>query len=80
MKVIKLADSYTVAAANYTLNGIADAAYILAAEFNLFYANTKILNEADATTRRGYLALCDVVRMALKIAMHTLAIEVVEEM
>lgn len=80
IKAIKLADSYTVAAANNTLNGIADAAYTLAAEFNLFYANTKILNEPNATARQGYLALCGVVQTALKIAMHTLAIEVVEEM
>jgi len=80
VKVIKLADSYLSAATNYTLNGIVDAAYALAAEFNLFYANTKILAEPDTEKRQSYLALCEVVRIALKAAMHTLAIEVVEEM
>ena len=80
MKAIKLADSFSVAAANYTLNSIADASYALAAEFNLFYANTKILSESDEVVRGGYLALCNVVRTALRIAMNTLAIEVVEEM
>jgi len=80
MKAIKLADAYSVAAVNYTLNGIVDAAYTLAAEFNLFYANTKILTEQDEVKRQGYLALCEVVRIALTLAMNTLAIEVVEEM
>jgi arginyl-tRNA synthetase len=80
MKAIKLADAYSAAAANYTLNGIVDAAYTLAAEFNLFYANTKILTEQDEVKRQGYLALCEVVRIALTLAMNTLAIEVVEEM
>lgn len=80
LKVIKLADSYVAAAANYTLNGIADSAYALAAEFNLFYANTKILNEQNNILRQSYLALCEVVRVALKIALNTLAIEIVDEM
>jgi len=79
-KTLKLADAYSVAAVNYTLNGIADAAYTLAAEFNLFYANTKILAEPDEVKRQGYLALCMLVKTALTLAMNTLAIDVVEEM
>jgi len=74
MKVIKLADSYTVSAQNYTLNGIVDAAYELAAEFNLFYANVKIADNPSA------LALCKVVKTALLFALDTLAIQPVDEM
>jgi len=80
IKTLKLADAYTVAAVNYTLNGIVDAAYTLAAEFNLFYANTKILTEPDEAKRQSYLALCSLVKTALTLAMNTLAIDVVEEM
>jgi len=79
-KVLTLADSYTAAAANYTLNGIVDTTFALASEFNLFYANTKILSEPDEGKKQNYLALCEVVRIALTAAMHTLAIETVEEM
>jgi len=80
MKVIKLADCYPAAAANYTLNGIADSAFALAAEFNLFYACTKILAEPDTRKRQGYLALCKIIKNALEFSMDTLAIDVVEEM
>ena len=80
IKTLKLADCYPAAAANYTLNGIVDAAFALAAEFNLFYANTKILTEPDADKRSGYLEICQIVKIALEFAMNTLAIDVVEEM
>lgn len=80
VKILKLADAYSTAVANYTLNGIVDAAYVLAAEFNLFYAGHKILSEPEETKRHSYLILCDVVRTALIASMNTLAIDVVEEM
>jgi arginyl-tRNA synthetase len=80
IKTIKLADAYSAAVVNYTLNGIVDAAYTLAAEFNLFYAGTRILSEPNEVKRQGYLTLCEVVKNALTIAMNTLAIEVVDEM
>jgi arginyl-tRNA synthetase len=80
IKLIKLADAYPVAAANYTLNGIVDAAFALAVEFNSFYADYNISREADAEKRAHALALCVLTRLALTQAMDTLAIEIVEEM
>ena len=80
IKVLKLADSYAVAAANYTMNGIADAAWALAAAFNVFYANTNILREQDKDIKNKNLSVCELVRVALKQAMHTLAIDIVNEM
>jgi arginyl-tRNA synthetase len=74
IKTIKLGDSYPAAAANYTLNGIVDAAFALAAEFNLFYAGHKILGDT------GHIALSKLVKIALEHAMNTLAIETVDEM
>lgn len=80
VKTLKLADAYPTAAINYTLNGIADAAYALAASFNLFYAHNSVLNAKDEITKQNNLALCASVRIALKFAMNTLAIDTVESM
>ena len=80
VSVCKLADSFATAAYNYTLNGITDASWALAAAFNLFYANTNILKETDVKTREGYIALCKLVRVSLVHAMDALAIETVEKM
>jgi len=74
MRIVKLADSYSTAASNYTLNGIIDAAYELAAAFNLFYANVKIADNPTA------LAIAKLVKTALLFALDTLAIEPVSEM
>lgn len=80
IKTLKLADAYPAAAANYTLNGIADAAYALASAFNLFYAHNSILNASDETTKQNNLALCTMTRIALEFAMNTLAIDTVSSM
>jgi len=74
IKAVKLADSYTIAAANYTLNGIVDAAYELAAAFNLLYANEKIADNPN------YLAITRLVRISILFALDTLAIKPVDEM
>jgi len=80
VKILKLCDAYPAAAANYTLNGITDAAWALAAAFNIFYGSVNILREQDKNVQMLYLSLCSAVRTALKYAMHTLAIDTVEEM
>ena len=73
VKVLKLADSYPAAAQNYTLNGLADAAYALAQAFNLFYANVKLLDSP-------YLPVAVLVKTALTFALDTLAIDTVDKM
>jgi arginyl-tRNA synthetase len=72
--VIKLADAYSEAAENYTLNGIADAAHNAAAKFNILYGQENIQNNP------GNLAAAALVRTALLFALNTLGIEPVDEM
>ena len=74
MSIIKLADSYNLATQNYTLNGIIDATYEVAAAFNLFYSQEKIADNEN------HLALARLVRMSLLFALDTLAIQPVDEM
>jgi arginyl-tRNA synthetase len=69
-----LADAYTTATETYTLNGIAESAYNLAAQFNLLYANENIQNSPQN------LATAHLVKSALTSALDTLAIEYVNEM
>jgi len=74
ISVVRLADSYPTAAANYTLNGLVDATYEVAAAFNLLYTKVTMSNDP------AYLALCELVRTALLFALDTLAIQPVDEM
>ena len=59
---------------------IANYAYALACDFNSFYHDYSILNEADAAVRNLRLALSSSVAKVIKQAMYLLGIEVPERM
>ena len=59
---------------------IANYAYALACDFNSFYHDYSILNEADAAVRNLRLALSASVAKVIKQAMYLLGIEVPERM
>ena len=59
---------------------IANYAYYLACDFNSFYHDYSILNEADANVRTMRLALSDAVAKVIRSAMALLGIEVPERM
>ena len=71
--IIRLAESFSGAAQNYTLNGIVDATYNLAQEFNNFYANHNII-------KGGHTELARLVKTALVFALDKLGIDTVEKM
>jgi arginyl-tRNA synthetase len=72
--VMRLADSFADAAAALTLNGLADAAYTLAAKFNNLYDNQTIQGHPEN------LAAANLTRIALAQALSTLAIPTVPKM
>jgi len=78
--VLKISDAYTTAAQNYTLNGIVEAVYNLASEFNSFYGNTNILKEKDANLKNLYIGICVLVKKTMEFVLDTLAIDIVESM
>jgi len=79
-KIVKLIDAFTWVTNNYSLNGLTDALYELAAEFNNFYAQTNILYEKDDDTRASYITMCRVVKIVMEYALDVLAIDPVERM
>ena len=80
ISVLRLADSFAGAMANYTLNGIVDSVYQLAQVFNNFYATTRILGEEDKQLREYYLSLCQLTKIAIEFALDKLGIDTVEKM
>ncbi|MCL2586777.1 MAG: arginine--tRNA ligase [Firmicutes bacterium] len=71
--ILRLADSFTGAMQNYTLNGIVDATYNLAQEFNNFYAHESII-------KGGHTELARLVKIAIEFALNALAIDTVDRM
>ncbi len=68
------------AASAYSPAVVANFAYDLAKEYNQFYQNIPIFNEADPAKLRGRVALSRAVADALKRAMRLLGIDVPERM
>jgi len=71
--ILKLVDSFASAAANWTLNGIIDATFNLAAEFNNFYATTNII-------KGNHQPVARLVKYCIEFALEVLAIDPVEKM
>jgi len=72
--VVRLTDAYATAIKTYSLNAIVDAAFDLATQFNLLYANENIQKSDDNLT------IAALVKTSLLIALDTLAITPVDEM
>ncbi len=68
------------AAREYSPAVVANFAYELAREYNQFYQNIPIFNEADQAKLKGRIALSTVVGRTLKRAMKLLGIDVPERM
>ncbi|MCL2755672.1 MAG: arginine--tRNA ligase [Firmicutes bacterium] len=80
INIIKISDAFTSATQNYTLNGIVDAVYNLAAEFNTFYGNTNILKEQDKDKQKFYLGICHLVKVCIEFTLDKLGIDTVQSM
>ena len=63
-----------------SLNGICECAYEIAAAFNRFYFETKILSHQDVEQRASWLALLRLSRNTLALLLGVLGIEIPERM
>ena len=80
MDVVKLTEAYNVVVNTLSLNALADAIYNLANSFTTFYTEQNIIHETDLVKKELYLSIAQLTKTALKIGLHTLAIDTVEKM
>ena len=80
INLLKLIESFSLALENLSLSPICSAVFNLAQSYSVFYNNIKILTEKDAQKRKSYLALSQLVKNAISLALNILAIDIPEKM
>lgn len=80
INILKLLTSYEICYNEKSFNSLCLATYNLASSFSSFYNNHHILNEKDGKKQSNYIALLQLVKKELSMALGVLAIDLPEKM
>jgi arginyl-tRNA synthetase len=80
LQILRLPEALELAAADLKPNILSDDLFELANRFSTFFENCPVLKAESPERRDSRLALCDLAARTLKLGLHLLGIEVVDQM